>query len=720
MAAGAAERAAPFGGAELARLAGLWHDIGKYSEAFQRYLTSAGSSASHQADSKGRIDHSTAGAQLAATRLGIPGHMIAFTIAGHHAGLADSFGERSALISRLRKEIEPFAAPECLVDQEVPGLPAFVHAAMHEDSEDSFALAFLVRMVFSCLVDADYLDTEGFMSPERRRSRPAWPGSVLSDLETALTATLTRIADDTTEVNRLRGIVLADAISAATRTPGFFTFTVPTGGGKTLSSMAFALRHALRHGKRRVIYVCPFTSIIEQNAEVFRGAFGQTSRGFADPVIEHHSNLDPDEAGFVSRLASENWDAPVIVTTGVQFYESLFANRSSRCRKLHNLADSVIILDEAQALPVNYLSPCLRALEQLVSNYGATVVLCTATQPAVGISEEFPIGLPLDSTNEIVSNPELLFDALRRVEIEVLPGVTEDADVVNRLQAVDQGLCVVNTRHHARELFDLLEPEGAYHLSALMCAQHRSEMLAEIHERLKAELPCRVVSTRLIEAGVDIDFPLVIRSMAGLDSIAQAAGRCNRNGRQATGRVVVFRSEHGGREGFVRETADVASQVLELHDDPLAPDAIEQYFRMYYWQQSDRWDKKKILDRFSLDRRKPEPETTPMPFVFGFRSADRDFRLIEDSGRPVIVPWGVRGEALVEALRASYPGPTVTLLRHLQRYTVQITQTAFDRLLQDGLEMIHDDYAVLAFPDRYYDCLTGLSLKNDPSHLLQF
>lgn len=711
----AAERAEWVGAPQAAELLGLWHDLGKYSQAFQEYLHASGSRGGHEAETSGRIDHSTAGAQRVVREFGILGQLLAYPIAGHHAGLADPIGGRSSLRSRLDKSVEPIDPPEEILDVSAPDLPEFVRRAMHPNSESPLTISLFVRLLFSCLVDADFLDTERFMSPERAAGRADWPADVLESLQSSLDAHLEQLADDSTKVNRIRGRVLGDAIDAAESDSGLFTFTVPTGGGKTLSSMAFALRHARRHRLRRVVYVCPYTSIIEQTADVFREVFGRVGRGRLDPVVEHHSNLDPVEESWASRLATENWDAPIVVTTAVQFYESLFACRSSRCRKLHNLVGSVIILDEAQALPVDYLEPCLAVLRELTDHYGSTVVLCTATQPAVTRSEEFPIGLAIDSTREIVSDPDGLYSDLDRVSVRVRDDPVPDRTVAEQLLEQRQVLCVVNTRHHARELFLAMGgAEAGFHLSAAMCPEHRSAQLARIRARIEADEPCRVVATRLIEAGVDIDFPVVWRSLAGIDSIAQAAGRCNRNGKLERGQVVVFRSEHGRREVFIRDTQSAASQVLELHsDDPLGRSAVERYFRLYYWHQRDRWDRHAILDHFQLDR-----GNKSLAFLFRFRSADRAFRLIEETGRSVIVPWGERGAGLVERLRRSWPGPDVTLLRQLQRYTVQVSDREWASLMRLGLELVHDEFGVLTFMTGTYDSNLGVTAGDGSPQLL--
>lgn len=454
----------------------------------------------------------------------------------------------------------------------------------------------------------------------------------------------------------------------------------------------------------------PFTSIIEQNAEEFRRVMRRVDGVPLDRlVIEHHSRFDPDKETLASRLACENWDAPLIVTTSVQFYESLFANRNSACRKLHNLARSVVILDEAQALPVELLQPCLRALDELVDNYGTTVVLCTATQPAVHRRPEFPIGIPRSpqrQVREIIPDPPLLYRSLKRVDVSDI-GAQSDARIAERLRAEAQVLCIVNTRSHAAMLMRLLgEDDGQFHLSALMRPAHRSVTLDTIRTRLAAQQPCRVVSTQLVEAGVDVDFPVVFRAMAGLDSIAQSAGRCNRNGRQSQpGQVCVFTSEHPEAERFLREAVNSARQALALHPgDPLALPAVERYFRLRYWDQQPRWDSKSVIPSFQLG------QDRAFPFLFSFARVACDFRLIDQQTRPVVIPWGAEGADLCSQLRR-LPQLHRDLCRRLQRYTVQVRERLWIDNLHRAFEPLFDhSLAVLSSPEMHYSETYGLTL----------
>lgn len=677
------------------QLAGWWHDVGKYSAAFQRYLHAAGGGEAHLEEQPGRVDHSTVGAQHAWRTLGEPaGTLLAYCIAGHHAGLPDAETESDgSLAVRLRKAIEPIEqAPQQVLQQQPPSLPELAWAT--DDKGRAFQAAVFCRMLFSCLVDADFLATEAFMAPERGEGRVVARRPAMGDLEAEVLAAIERKAAgaEPTGVNEHRQGILRACLQAAEREPGLFSLTVPTGGGKTLASLALGLRHARLHGLRRVIYAIPFTSIIEQNADVFREALGQ--RG--DLVLEHHSNLDPARESRWSRLAAENWDAPVVVTTNVQLLESLFAARSGRCRKLHRIAGSVIVLDEVQTLPVDLLEPSLAVLRELSRNYGCTIVLCSATQPAVAEREDFTIGL--SGVREIIDDRSALFDALKRVTVQH-EGRLSDADLVDGLAEQPQVLCIVNTRRHAAELYgQLTERRDAIHLSANMCPAHRSAIVADICERLRAGEPCAVISTQLIEAGVDVDFPVVYRAMAGLDSVAQAAGRCNREGRRARGQVYLFEPEQPIPPGPLRQTADTTAELLGRFDDLLSVEAIEAYFGLHYWKRKADWDRHEVMRCFRSGGR-----------TLDFREAEERYRLIRQEQKPIIVPWGKRGRELVDQLRRPTP-PGRDLSRAVQRYIVQIPEHVWTGLLQADGEVLHERFAVLA-NERMYDERLGLMVE---------
>ena len=710
----AAGHAAPFGGQAWAHLAGLWHDLGKYRPGFQRYLRAASAADAENAHIEGgagRVSHSTAGALLACERFGVPGRVLAYLIASHHAGLYDWHSEFNNLEARLdaeasRAELQEAlaAAPPEILD------PGDFTPELRNLPGGSAGFALWLRMLFSALVDADFLDTEAFMDAGKASARGAWPA--LATLRTAFDAHMDALAARApdTPVNRLRVRILAQCRAKAGDAPGSFSLTVPTGGGKTLASMAFALDHALAHGQRRIIYVIPYTSIIEQTVDVFRGIFGEA-------VIEHHSNAesDPGRERLRSRLACENWDAPIVVTTSVQFFESLFAARTSRCRKLHNIVGSVVVLDEAQLLPPEFLKPILGALNLLTRHYGVTVVLSTATQPALARQEYFDPQkniAGLDDVRELmqggphVQTPDELYRDLRRVRVRLPADWQARAaweDLAAELAAQPSVLAIVNTRRHAAALHALL-PKGTLHLSALMCGAHRADVIDAIKARLAAGVPTRVASTQLVEAGVDLDFPVVYRALAGLDSIAQAAGRCNREGRLPDlGEVVVFIPPDPAPPGLLAKGEGACRSVLHGHEgDPLDRALFERYFKQLYYQCA--------LDKHGIEKLLAVYGQT---LAVNFRSAADKFRLIDDAGQAsILVRYrGADGrdpaiDQFLEQLRRK--GPERWLMRALQRYTVTIHQRDAQRLFAQGdiTELLPGLYVQVN--DLLYDPTLGL------------
>ncbi len=476
---------------------------------------------------------------------------------------------------------------------------------------------------------------------------------------------------------------------------------MPTGGGKTISSLAFALAHAARHGLKRVIYVIPFTSIIEQNAEVFRGILG------AENVVEHHSNVDfdgedCDEHLLRQKLATENWDAPVIVTTAVQFFESLFASRGSRCRKLHNIAESVVIFDEAQQIPLNYLRPCVAAIAELAKHYRVSAVLCTATQPALeGMLGEFAPGLPV---RELCPNAGGMAETFRRVRFAWHGKLGDDA-LAEALAKREQVLCIVNTRARAQALWEMLPEDRRFHLSTRMTAEHRSAALAEIRRRLDAGEVCRVISTSLIEAGVDVDFPEVWRELAGLDSILQAAGRCNREGRRPAEDcpVHVFRAE-GKSPPMIQQNADVTGIILDDHPEVDSPEAIRAYFTAL----------RNLMGRKAIDYR----NILALCAEFQFRDVSERFHVIDDDATPVYIPTeGRDGNAkLLDALRAGEVNRS--LMRKLSRSAVNVYRDALKGLYESGkLERTPSGAFILA-DSSLYDEARGLTLKYETGNAL--
>ena len=704
--------AAAFDAKPWGKLAGLWHDLGKYSDDFQQYLRNATNPDLHQAQMSGKVDHATAGAIHALDVFGgdkkIAAIILSYVITGHHGGLKDWREQdgRPPLEERLKKEVPAWKhnAPKAIYEQNKPPLPALPPVHDNESQRQIFRLAMWIRMLFSCLCDADFLATEGFMSPDRSQQRP--DGFELSALEHCLSRHLQRLSSDApaTSVNAIRAEILQRCESAAANTPGFFTLAVTTGGGKTLASMAFALRHAGLHDLRRVVVAIPFTSIIEQNAQVYRDIFSEV-----DPqaVLEHRSNLDPtrpENESVTTRLQTENWDAPIIVTTNVQFLESLFAAKTSTCRKLHRLARSVIILDEVQTLPIELLKSTLWALRELVEVYHCSIVMCSATQPALIKSDEFPIGL--DSAHPIVTADDQLHQRLKRTQVEVI-GTCDDDTLVDKMLSEDQCLCIVNTTAHAAHIADLLGPDPAhFHLSTRMCPAHRIQVLTQVRALLAAGQACRLVSTQLIEAGVDVDFAAVFRDQCGLDSLTQAAGRCNREGKRDTGRVVFFQSAEPPPPGHLQQSAATSREVLKDHaDDPLNPEAIEQYFRLYYWQQQSRWDLHGVLDKDVLPHSGPHFLSSKIQFA---EIADR-YRLIRNEQIDIIIPWDETAQKLCDHLQRNIP-LNRQQWRQLQRYTVGVRSKVRDLLINQGAISPCQELWILC-DDKLYCANRGLNIE---------
>lgn len=750
-----AESFAPFSAAELCRLAGLWHDLGKRRPGFQKYIRAAGGSDAHiERIQDHRKTHSAAGALWAERHLAktfgargqLASRVLQYVIAGHHAGLDDWEGGLAKRLSspEALEELEESIARDWHADLLSGGNPDIDLGAtpIQRDERDTpgrFAL--WTRMIFSALVDADFLDTETYMDPERSRHRASASKSDLTLLRDALTAHLDQLAQRAAEspVNRARTSVLLECRQKAALAPGTFSLTVPTGGGKTLSSLAFALEHGARHGKRRVIYAIPYTSIIEQTADVFRSAFAGLPD---DPVLEHHSNAecDPENETPRSRLASENWDAPLIVTTNVQFFESLFARRTSRCRKLHNIANSVVVLDEAQLLPVEYLQPIVDILRYLVQDHGVTVLLCTATQPGLsGGGDSAPgrgLRRGLGTVTEIIDDVPRLYEALARVRVQLpasLDTPRDWSDIADEISRHPASMSIVSRRADAATLYALVRERagggtGCWHLSGLMCPQHRSDTIASIKAGLNARRlalargteppPVRVVSTQLVEAGVDLDFPVVYRALAGLDSVAQAAGRCNREGKlQGLGTVHVFVPPTEPPRGLLRQARDHCRLVWrDRPDNPLALPLIAEYFRRLYGD-APSTDRKAICEMLRL-----ELDSATRALSVQFRRASDAFQLIDDQeGATVIVRYRSPSSkedvnSLIGLLQRD--GPSRWLMRKLQRYGVTIYRHQIGRLLAAG-----DIQEIATMPglfvqtedwDGFYDPVLGARVDSAP------
>ena len=692
--------AAAFNAEECGWIAGRCHDLGKASAEFQRYIRQStdGENAGEEASSPQRVNHSTFGARYVTQHLpGFVGKVLAFCIAGHHAGLADAWPEgdsanRSYLDYRLREESIPT----------VPALDLTLSApflTLRASSEQrAFSLAFFTRMIFSCLVDADRTCTESFCDPQQAQERSA-PRPSLAQLRDHLDTHLREKANSApdTPVNAQRQAILENCLEAAQGEPGFYSLQVPTGGGKTLSSLAFALHHA-KAKMERVIMAIPFTSIIEQTADVYRNVLGPLA---PLGIVEHHSNLKPERETRANQFATENWDASLIVTTNVQLFESMFAASTTPCRKLHRLANSIIILDEAQALPVELLKPTLHALRELVSNYGCTVVLCTATQPALEKRADFPIGF--EDVHPIIPDAPHLFEVMRRVRVEHI-GTLQDDELANRIAAEKQVLCIVNTRRHAAELFDRVHASASdvFHLSTLMCGAHRRIILRKIRQRLLHDLPCRIISTQLIEAGVDIDLPVVYRAAAGFDSIAQAAGRCNREGKLPLGTTYVFETEEPPPPGMLRAAADCTKEIWKDGIDPLSPSAIEQYFQLMYWKHSADWDKREIMSCMALDKNRPDN------LKFQFREIEKRYVMIRNEQLPILIPYDEEAQQIL----ADFTNPSIDCVSHrrLQPYLVSVPRNALRSLEENHVVQAHSSGVRLLLRQDAYSCGKGLSL----------
>ena len=679
--------AAAFDAGEYGELAGLTHDLGKCTKGFQDRLLRGGP----------RVDHSTAGALLCDKR----NPFAAVCVAGHHTGLPDVGNRKvdrssdSTFCGRMKRGTEQHYLERC-GDSGVALPPLFRSVP---PIKNDLQASFWTRMLYSCLVDADFLDTERFMNGERGRGGYDEIAVLLKRLEDYIAPW----QNPKTELNRLRCKILNACMDAGSKPKGIYTLTVPTGGGKTVASLAFALRHAAAHGMERVVYVVPYTSIIEQNAEVFQKILGGGN------VLEHHSGVQFDLSDGASpeetrrALATENWDMPVVVTTAVQFFESIYASRSSKCRKLHHLANSVIIFDEAQMLPLSHLRPCAAAMASLAEQFHSTVVLCTATQPSLGdLLRAYAPGCPV---TELCPQTAEKYGKFRRATFRRAGMLTDEA-LAEELSGHEQVLCIVNSRKEAQRIFSRLPEEGSFHLSTLMVPAQRQELLSEIRQWLKRDLPCRVVSTSLIEAGVDVDFPAVYRELAGLDSVLQAAGRCNREGRRAAEESVVTIFERTELPPTLFRTAvGAAREALAGDRDPGAPETMDRYFDELRGLSGEALDKFGVIKAFQTGI-----EGCAMPF----RTVAEKFRLIDQNTRTVYIPFG-GGAAFIEQLKAGECSRE--LYRKLGRYAVSAYEQHFQALYAAGalltareVPALDPDSAILS-DMTLYSKTTGLSLE---------
>lgn len=700
----------PNGLGKWGHLLGWLHDLGKASPEWQSYLRK---SHAMPGMSHGKVDHKLTGALWA--RKWPSGFPLSAAIAGHHGGLFDEAELRQERLSDpkiaalLTGALKEFAQAD---SAQPPELPAWI---LHQKDRQKGrrSLDVFTRLLFSALVDADYLDTETYYahagdgdSKATNAARCGFPPleAYLPYLESHLEQFKAE-----TPVQQLRSEVLEACKAAGTGPRGSWSLTVPTGGGKTLSSLAWALRHAEAHGLRRVVVALPFTSIIDQTAQVFRQIFAPLA---PSTVLEHHSNLDPKRVSSAQRVAAENWAAPLIVTTQVQLFESLFSAKPSVCRKLHQLQDSVIILDEVQSLPRDLLAPILDQLNEWVSHYGVSLLLMTATQPSLGAhataSGLFP-GFDPAPREIIPENLEArLWDGLRRVETHwpgqwEMPEPSSQAywsELAERILAHPRALAICHLKRDAQALFEAVREHDprALHLSASMCPAHRRAVLRSVRQRLKANLPCRLISTQVVEAGVDIDFPVVFRAMAGLESLAQSAGRCNREGRlEALGQFFVFEPPTAP-PGVLKEHCAVAQSMLTHNPelDIFSPATFPAYFA---------W----LHEPSRLDARGIQPLREELRF----KGVDEAFQMIPSATTPIFIPLCSRARRLLERLR--WEGPSRDLLRALQPYSVSVYDGAFRELASHGaIEVIQENFhALYQAPGPHYDSATGFRSEAD-------
>lgn len=676
--------AGQFGCPDWGYCCGLLHDIGKYSAEFQRKI---------KENTGERVDHSTAGAQLCLEKDGAYGFM-SYCIAGHHAGLPD-YGERAdapsapTLCGRRKKKVKDYQAYKGEIT--IPEVHS--NPIKKKSSHIDFSVSVFIRMLYSCLVDADFLDTEKFMKNGKTgRDSGESIEDLLAKLENHISGWLQNT--ETESINGRRTEILKACLEAGKSEQGLFRLTVPTGGGKTIASLAFALRHAAFHQMKRIIYVIPYTSIIEQNAAVFRDILGEEN------VLENHYNVDykddneDPEIFHPMKLAAENWDKPVIVTTNVQFFESLYSNKSSRCRKLHNIANSVIIFDEVQMLPNDYLLPCIAMMEELLDNYKTSIVLCTATQPALT-----PFFQNYKAPVELCPRVEEQFDFFKRVSFQNIGEVGEEA-LIEKLKQEEQALCIVNTKKRAQSLYRQMDELGVYHLSTTMYPKHRKRVLNTIRKRLKKNERCIVIATSLVEAGVDLDFQTVYRQLAGVDSMIQAAGRCNREGKRPAEKSRVFIFSFDGKEEVPgqRQQIDVANNILSDGEDIADLNTVTDYFQMLYHVRGENLDKKKILDEFQGKR-------------YHFAKVGKEFKLIEENTKSVFINCEEEADSLLNQIK--YQGYTKMLMRKAGQYCVNIYERDYKNMEGAGMlrpvsEDIENLYELTA-KDQYTEEL-GLGL----------
>ena len=673
----ASKFAADFSASDAAYIAGFYHDAGKATKEFQHRLLDDGP----------RVDHSSAGAIVCENN---KHRLEAACIAGHHNGLYDFGGVHddttdSTYFARLKRAKEA----GCMISSDV-----VLDSAVYPDFRlNPLLISTWTRMLFSCLVDADFLDTENFMSPKERENYDS-----VEEIKSVFFKYLSGFPEPKNKLNKIRNQIQKECISAGNLPKGLFSLTVPTGGGKTLSSLAFALQHAVKNNMKRIIYVVPYTNIIEQTADVFRKIIGDKN------VLEHHFDVDyfsedTSDENEKKLLAAENWDSPVIVTTAVQFFESFYASQSSKCRKLHNIANSIIIFDEVQNIPVQHLRPCVAAIGMLVEYFNSTAVLCSATQPYISdILGEYAPSYPV---REICSAPDKIASELKRVNF-INSGELSINDLKNKIAKYEQILCIVNTRKSAKKLYDIISAElpNCFHLSTLMTPFDRKETLNVIRTRLKEGRACRVVSTSLVEAGVDVDFPAVMREIAGVDSIIQAGGRCNREGKNnpESSLVYYFALSDEKIPNSMRINVGATNEVLHFHKDIADLESIKWFFHSY----------RDLIGKSNIDVADTIKKLCCSRVMI--ETAANEFHLIDNITKTVYIPC----EENLDMINRIRDGSVDRyLFRKLGKYAVNIYNNHFEEFFNVGdIEIVGDGIAILSNL-KQYNKQTGLSLTAD-------
>jgi len=753
---------------EVGELLGLLHDFGKYSVEFQAYLKSALGILDPDVDGdyvdfkglRGSIDHSTAGAQWIwqfCRNYGDSGKLIgqvfATCLASHHGGLIDClstdgknvFDKRMAkddhithlaeclqrADSQLLQKLETLASPQ-LLQSCLTQISSLVAKPGQSELVGWFKVGLWTRVHFSCLIDADRIDSADHENPENklvRKNKPVdWPVAI-KRMEEKLSALPIR-----NEIDRLRRDISDRCKDRAKGAQGIYSLTVPTGGGKTFAGMRFALHHAQQHKLDRIICIIPYTSIIEQNAEAVRSLIESDEDEFSW-VLEHHSNLEPEIQTWQSKLVCENWDSPIVFTTMVQFLETLFGGGTRGPRRMHQLARSVLVFDEIQTLPINCVHLFCNAINFFTEHAGTTSLLCTATQPLLNQLKNPDKGqLTIAPENELVDDVGKLFESLKRVHIRnrIKPQGWSEEEIaelaLGEYRRKESCLVIVNTKDWARRLYTCCSQEvdvkEVFHLSTGMCPAHRKEMLGQIRARLDNSLPVLCFSTQLIEAGVDVDFASVIRFLAGLDSIAQAAGRCNRNGKVKTAEVYVVNPADEKIEQLIDicEGRDKALRVFaEIHEEELlSPEAMEIYFSYYFYRRAEEMVYKvtareagrddSLLNLLS-DNRNNIGRTQGLVLQQSFKTAGRIFKAIDAPTHAVIVPYG-RGEKLIAELCAEHdPGKVRRLLQQAQQYSVNVFPNVWRKLKENDAIIPIRDGDIYCLDERYYSKEFGLATE---------